>query len=378
MSPDPSFPPVPGPFLRTLKGQRQDSPPVWFMRQAGRYLPEYRQTRSRSKDFLDFCYTPDLAVEATLQPIARYGLDAAIIFSDILVIPDALGQKVSFKPGHGPVLDPLKDDACIRNLSGRSVVESLKPVYEAIARTRAQLDPSVALIGFAGAPWTLAAYMIEGGGSKDFMMLKRWAFSGGSGFQDLIDILCDAVIEHLSAQIEAGCDAVQIFDSWAGVLDATHLPIWSVAPLARITRSLRRRHPEIPVILFPKGAGLSLEAYARTCSAQALSLDSSVPLPWIADTLQPHIIVQGNLDPAYLLAGGAAMRDAALRILFTLGSRPFIFNLGHGIVPATPPEHVGELVSLLRETRIPSQAPAQAPAQAPDDEASGRRNPAGA
>lgn len=335
-------------LLDTLAGRRFATPPVWLMRQAGRYLPEYRAVRATTKSFLEFCYTPDKAVEVTLQPIKRFGFDAAIIFSDILVVPDALGQKVWFEEGEGPKLEALTDPAQFGRLSRARLGDYLAPVYEAIRQTRAALPKETALLGFAGAPFTLACYMIEGSGSRDFAKVKKWAYAHPESFGLLIDLLVDAVVDHLSNQVEAGADAVQLFDSWAGVLPEEQLFRWSLDPLVRIAKGLRERHPAIPIVVFPRAVGPAALMYRRPDCFSALSLDTGVGAHWAAKELQPHICVQGNLDPIMLVAGGAALEQEAKRILDKFGYGSFVFNLGHGVVPQTPPEHVARLVEIVR------------------------------
>ena len=337
-----------GKFLETLGGARFSTPPIWLMRQAGRYLPEYRAVRATTRSFLDFCYTPDKAVEVTLQPIRRFGLDAAIVFSDILVVPDALGQKVWFEEGEGPKLEALTDPVQFGQLSRARLPERLAPVYEAIRLTRAALPAETALLGFAGAPFTLACYMIEGGGSRDFAKVKGWAYAHPETFALLIDLLVEAVVDHLVCQIEAGADAVQIFDSWAGVLPEEQLFSWSFDPLVRISHAVRARHPRTPVIVFPRAVGPAALMYRRPDAFAALSLDTGIGAHWAARELQPHICVQGNLDPLMLVAGGVAMEREATRILDKLGHGAFVFNLGHGVVPQTPPDHVAQLVDIVR------------------------------
>ena len=326
-------------------------PPIWLMRQAGRYLPEYRATRARAKGFLDFCLTPDLAVEATLQPIRRFGLDAAILFSDILVVPHALGQRVWFEDGVGPRLEPLQGTAGLDALSASDLRQGLAPVYETVRRLRSELPAETTLIGFAGAPWTVATYMIEGGSSKDFATAKGWAYGAPEDFARLIDLLVEATTDHLLAQVEAGAEVLQLFDSWAGVWPEAALRRWCLAPAQEIRRRVRAAHPDIPMILFPRGAGLLYQAYAAEAGAEGLSLDTTMPLPWARDTLQTRVTVQGNLDPVMLRTGGGVMQSAVQDILEGLGRRPFIFNLGHGVLPDTPPEHVAALVDQVRAWR---------------------------
>ena len=320
-----------GKFLATLAGTRFATPPVWLMRQAGRYLPEYRALRATTKSFLEFCYTPDKAIEVTLQPIRRFGLDAAIIFSDILVVPDALGQKVWFEEGEGPKLEALTDPSQFGKLSRARIADHLAPVYDAISQTRAALPAETALLGFAGAPFTLACYMIEGSGSKDFAKVKKWAYGHPESFRLLIDLLVEAVV-----------------DSWSGILPEEQLFHWSLDPMVRIAKGLRERHPGIPVIAFPRAVGPAMLMYRRPDTFSALSIDTGIGAHWAAKELQPHICLQGNLDPIMLVTGGQAMEREALRILDKLGHGPFVFNLGHGVVPQTPPDNVARLVEIVR------------------------------
>ena len=335
-------------MLRALRGEITERPPVWLMRQAGRYLPEYRETRKQAGGFLELCYTPELAVEVTLQPIRRYGFDASILFSDILVVPHGLGQKVWFEEGEGPKLAPLERPDALDGLRLEGMVERLAPVYETVRGLSAALPPETTLIGFSGAPWTLATYMLEGGTSKQFVTCKRWALAEPEAFGRLIDLLEQAVVEHLSAQAAAGAEVLQIFDSWAGALPVRALRQWSLEPLKRIVAALKARHPGVPVILFPRGAGLLYLDFAAESGAEGLSLDSNLPPVWAAEALSPQVTLQGNLDPLYLVAGGSAMEAAAEEILSAFENRPFIFNLGHGVVPQTPPENVERLLKVIR------------------------------
>jgi uroporphyrinogen decarboxylase len=337
-----------GKLAATLAGQRFAAPPIWLMRQAGRYLPEYRALRATTKSFLELCYTPEKAVEVTLQPIRRFDLDAAIIFSDILVVPDALGQKVWFEEGEGPKLAALTDPAQFGKLSRARLPEHLAPVYEAIRATRAALPEHTALLGFAGAPFTLACYMIEGGATRDFAKVKSWAYRHPDSFGLLIDLLVEAVVDHLVYQIDSGADAVQLFDSWAGVLPEEQLFGWSVEPMVRIAHAVRARHPRTPILAFPRLVGPAALMYRRPDAFAALSIDTSIGAHWAARELQPQICLQGNLDPIMLLVGGPALEREARRILDKLGHGSFIFNLGHGVVPQTPPEHVAQLVEIVR------------------------------
>ena len=304
--------------------------------------------RARQPDFIEFCFTPDLAVQVTLQPIERFGFDAAILFSDILVVPYALGQRVWFEDGVGPRLEPIHDVQGLSRLSTHGLLEILQPVYETVRRVREDLPEEVALIGFAGAPWTVASYMIEGGSSRKFETAKGWAETAPEDFARLIDLLIDATSDHLIAQVEAGAEVLQLFDSWAAAWERENLRRWCLKPATEIVRRVKAAHPDVPVILFPRGVGAAYEDFARASGAAALSLDPSVPLAWARDTLQPHVCLQGSLDPQILVAGGAAMREAVTDILEALGTGPFVFNLGHGIVPETPPEHVAELVAQVR------------------------------
>jgi uroporphyrinogen decarboxylase len=341
------------PLLRVLAGERLNPPPFWLMRQAGRYLPEYRALRAKAGTFLDLCLTPDLATEVTLQPIRRYGMDAAILFSDILVVPLGLGQAVSFEEGRGPVLEPLRDASELSRLRLDGMREKLAPVYRTVRQVVAALPAPVTMIGFAGAPWTVASYMVEGGSSREFALARRWANEDSDGFQRLIDLLVEATVEHLSAQVEAGAEALQIFDSWANAWAAEKtsaaLRRWCLEPCQRIIAKLKGRHPHIPVILFPRAVGPHLSLFAKESGAAALSLDDGVPLAWARATLQPMLPLQGNLPPRILVEGGPALATQTRLILSELGQGPFVFNLGHGILPETPHEHVAELAALIRE-----------------------------
>jgi uroporphyrinogen decarboxylase len=339
------------PLLRALAGETLSPPPFWLMRQAGRYLPEYRELRRTAPSFLDFCYTPELAAEATLQPIRRFGMDAAILFSDILVIPHALGRAVSFREGEGPVLERLRGRDEVEALVSEDVATRLGPVYEAVERVVTVLPPETALIGFAGGPWTVATYMVEGGTSRDFLATKRWALGDPETFDLLIDRLAEATIAHLSAQISAGVEAVQIFESWAGILDAVSFRRFVIAPTARIVAALRARHPAVPVIGFPRGAGIMYRTYLGETGVSAIGLDSMVPCAVAQRTLQTVRPVQGNLDPVALLVGGTALEQAVEEILRAFQDGPFVFNLGHGVLPETPVAHVVHLAELLHRSR---------------------------
>ena len=336
------------PLLAALSGRATGTPPIWLMRQAGRHLPEYRALRQRVSSFLEFCYTPELAIEATLQPVRRYRLDAAIVFSDILVIPDALGQRVWFEQGRGPRLEPARTEGDIDRLNPDRLTERLAPVYETVAGVRDGLPAGTALVGFAGAPWTVATYMIEGGTSRDHERARMLAYTEPHIVERLIDSLTEAVVEHLVAQIRAGAEAVQVFDSWAGALPATLRERFSLRPIAEIAARIGEACPEVPVIAFPRGVGGAYADYAALPGIAAVSIDQSVDPRWAAAAVQPHAAVQGNLDPVLLAAGGQAMDEAADGIVAALGGGPFVFNLGHGVVPDTPPEHVEALIARVK------------------------------
>jgi uroporphyrinogen decarboxylase len=330
-------------------------PPVWLMRQAGRYLPEYRALRQRAGDFLELCYSSDLAAEATLQPVERFGLDAAILFSDILVIPDALGCRLSFEQGAGPRLEPVRNAAAVARLRRDDLAEHLAPVYEALQQVRRSLPAATGLIGFAGAPWTLAAYMIEGGSSGEYATARAFALGQPDSFARLIALLSEAVIAHLDAQIEAGADVVQLFDSWAGILPEPEFERWCQVPVANIVTRLKARHPEIPIIAFPRGAGLRYRSFVQAVPVDAVSLDTTVPLSWAREALS-DVCLQGNLDPVALVAGGAIACREARRIVEALGDRPFVFNLGHGVLPQTDPAAVAALVDYVKSVRLPGHS----------------------
>ncbi len=336
-------------LVRCLNGETLKPPPIWLMRQAGRYLPEYRQIRSQVGSFLDLCYTPDLAVEVTLQPIRRYDFDASIVFSDILVIPDALGRQVSFVEGKGPVLEPLGSEKDFAAIHIDGVVPHLAPVFETVRRLRKELPADKALIGFAGSPWTVAIYMIEGKGGTDGSRARRWAYAAPDEVARLMDILVVATTAYLLEQIRHGAEVIQLFDSWAGVLSESQFRDLVIEPTRRIVSGLREVYPEVPVIGFPRGSGLMIETFIAETGVEGVSLDSNIPLKWAADTLQRAVTVQGNLDNQLLAAGGGVLEKQVIQILDTLGNGPFIFNLGHGVVPDTPPENVDRVVELIRD-----------------------------
>jgi uroporphyrinogen decarboxylase len=336
------------PLLATLRGGRQATPPLWLMRQAGRYLPEYRALRAEKGGFLALATDPEAAAEVTLQPIRRFGFDGSILFSDILMIPWALGQDLSFGVGEGPRLEPALVDHALDRL--QSVPERLEPVYETVTRVAEALPPETTFLGFAGSPWTVATYMVAGKGSKDQGETRRFAYRDPAAFGAIIDAIADNTVEYLVRQIEAGVDAVQLFDSWSGSLSPAQFERWVIAPTARIIDELHARCPGVPVIGFPKGAGGKLPAYARETGADAIGLDETVDPVWAHASLPADLPVQGNLDPLALIAGGADLDAAIDRILGAFGDRPHVFNLGHGILPDTPIAHVEQLIARVRST----------------------------
>ncbi|MDQ0318210.1 uroporphyrinogen decarboxylase [Pararhizobium capsulatum DSM 1112] len=323
-------------------------PPVWLMRQAGRYLPEYRKTRQQAGSFLDLCYSPELATEVTLQPIRRYGFDAAILFSDILVIPDALKRNVRFEEGHGPRMDPI-DVGEIHRLNPSIVSGHLKPVIETVTKLRRELPGETTLLGFCGAPWTVATYMIAGQGTPDQAPARLFAYRHPEAFDHLLGLLADVSADYLVEQIDAGADAVQIFDSWAGVLGEEEFERYAIRPVRRMIDSVRARRPQARIIAFAKGAGTRLKTYRQATDADAIGLDWSVPLGFAAE-LQKDGPIQGNLDPMRVVAGGIALDEGIDRILDILGNGPLIFNLGHGITPQADPEHVTQLLARVRRS----------------------------
>lgn len=336
-------------FLAPFRGEPISTPPVWLMRQAGRYLPEYRATRKEAGSFLDLCYNPALAAEVTLQPIRRYGFDAAILFSDILVVPDALGQSVRFAEGEGPQLDPIRDVAGLKRLSVSATNDKFALVWETVARLRRDLPRETALIGFCGAPWTVATYMVEGHGSSDQAQARSWAYRDPQGFAGLIDVLCETSISYLSGQVEAGAEVLQIFDSWAGSLADDEFEAWVIAPTAKIVRALKQKYPRVPMIGFPRGATAMLAKFVEKTGVDGVSCDTSCPLSVMQAVAKGGKVVQGNLDPLLLVAGGPALDRRVDAIKAAMRGLPFVFNLGHGIVPETPPEHVAQLVQRARK-----------------------------
>jgi uroporphyrinogen decarboxylase len=334
------------PLLAVLRGERRDPPPVWLMRQAGRYLPEYRALREEKGGFLALCYDPVTAAEITLQPIRRFGFDGAILFSDILVIPHALGQDLWFETGEGPRLAPPLLDGDLSMLAAAG--ERLTPIYETVRRVVAELPPATTMLGFAGSPWTVATYMVAGAGSKDQGAARRLAYRDPGAFQRLIDTIVSATIGYLIGQIDAGVMAIQLFDSWAGSLAPDEFLRWVVAPNRAIVDAVRAERPHAPIIGFPKGIGEKLPVYARETGVDALGLDETIDPVWANDILPKGLPVQGNLDPLALIAGGDALDGAVARIRSALSDRPHVFNLGHGILPDTPVVHVERLLAMLR------------------------------
>ena len=340
---------MPGLLLDTLRGANLPQRPVWLMRQAGRYLPEYRALRAEKGGFLALVYDSAAAAEITLQPIRRYGLDGAILFSDILIVPYAMGQDLEFLVGEGPRLSPRLVDAALTSF--HAVPERLTPIYATVKEVKAALPADKTMLGFAGSPWTVATYMVAGEGSRDQHDTRALAYRDPLAFQAIIDAITEVTIGYLAGQIIAGAEAVQVFDSWAGSLAPSEFERWVIAPTARIVAALKARFPHIPVIGFPKGAGEKLPAYARETGVAALGLDETIDPVWAAQVLPAGLPVQGNLDPLLLIAGGAELERQTLRILDAFAGRPHIFNLGHGIGQTTPLEHVGELLSLVRGWR---------------------------
>jgi uroporphyrinogen decarboxylase len=334
------------PLLNVLHGQAVSPPPMWLMRQAGRYLPEYRELRAQKGGFLELAYDSDSACEITIQPLRRFGFDAAILFSDILVVPHAMGQDLWFEAGEGPRLAPRLSESDWRALIPQP--QRLDPVYQTIRKVKAALAPETTFLGFAGSPWTVATYMVAGQGSKDHAETRQLAYVQPGEFGALIDAIITQTVDYLSKQIEAGVDAVQLFDSWAGSLSPAQFERWVIAPNAAIVKALKARHPDTPIIGFPKGAGAKLVDYARGVGADAIGLDETIDPVWAHANLPAGLPVQGNLDPLALMAGGEALEDAVVRILGALKDRPHIFNLGHGIGQFTPIAHVEKLLSLVR------------------------------
>jgi uroporphyrinogen decarboxylase len=335
-------------LLRTLAGEAVWPPPLWLMRQAGRHLPEYRALRAKSSGLIEMCLTPEVAAEVTLQPVRRYGFDAAILFSDIIMLPYALGQDVRLVEGKGPVLKPIRTADDMAVLDPARLVPIIAPILETVRRVRAALPADKALIGFAGSPWTVVCYMVEGQGSRDFAEVRNLAYRDPALFDALMQRVTLATIEYLAQQIEAGADVAMLFDSWAGVLPAAQFRRYVIEPTRQIVAALKLRYPQIPVIGFPRLAGSMLGEYALA-GVQAVGVDTSADPARAAAMVPANIALQGNVDPLALLAGGDALVGAARTVLDSWRGRPFIFNLGHGVVPQTPPEHVAELARIVRD-----------------------------
>jgi uroporphyrinogen decarboxylase len=333
-------------LLNVLRGKHESTPPIWLMRQAGRYLPEYRALRSEKGGFLELVYDSDAACEVTVQPIRRFGFDGSILFSDILIIPYAMGQKLWFEVGEGPRLSPrLAQDSLANLIPDLSLLE---PIYDTVRKVAATIPPNVTLLGFAGSPWTIATYMVNGQGSKDQMETRRMAYLESVRFAELIDAIVKITVQYLSGQIKAGADAVQLFDSWAGSLSPAQFERWVIQPNAAIVKGVKALHPDTPIIGFPKGAGGKLAAYARETGIDAIGIDETVDPAWANSVLPAGMPVQGNLDPLALIAGGPQLEDAVRHITSAFSGRPHIFNLGHGIQQDTPIAHVEKLLTLVR------------------------------
>lgn len=337
---------MPGLLLDTLRGKKSARTPMWLMRQAGRYLPEYRELRAEKGGFLELVYDSEAAAEITIQPLRRFGFDGAILFSDILIVPHAMGQGLEFLAGEGPKLSPALIDARLEDFAARP--ERFDAIYDTVRLCRAQLNDNVTMLGFAGSPWTVATYMVAGEGSRDQHVTRELAYLDPQRFQAIIDAITDQSIAYLRGQIDAGAEAVQLFDSWAGSLAPDEFERWVIAPNARIAAAIKQSHPDVPVIGFPKGAGAKLAAYARETGVDAVGLDETVDPEWADRELPEGLPVQGNLDPLLLMAGGEALQQRVGFILRTFAGRPHVFNLGHGIGQFTPIEHVEQLVAAVR------------------------------
>lgn len=336
------------PLLEVLSGCRQPVPPVWMMRQAGRYLPEYRAVRAKAGSFLGLCFNPELAADVTLQPIRRFRFDAAILFSDILVIPHALGQTVSFVEGEGPRLDPLADARALNGVRAQADGSVLAPVYETVRRVKAELPGDIALIGFCGAPWTVATYMVAGRGTPDQAPARSLAAAESAAFAGLIDKIVDASADYLVKQLDAGADCLQIFDTWAGVLSADDFDRWCVLPTKRLIGMVRAQRPGTKIIGFPRGAGEKIPRYVEETAVDAVSLETAIDKKFARERIQSRVPVQGNLDPDILVAGGDMLDRAVDGVMAAFADGPFIFNLGHGILPPTPIAHVERMLARVR------------------------------
>ena len=334
-------------LLETLRGKKSDRTPVWLMRQAGRYLPEYRELRASKGGFLELCYDAEAAAEVTLQPIKRFAFDGAILFSDILIVPHAMGQNLWFEAGEGPRLAPKITEVALASLE--RAPEHFEAIYKTVRRVASQIDDKTTFMGFAGSPWTIATYMVQGQGSKDQAVTRRYAYKDEVAFGELIDAIIENTVEYLLGQVDAGVEAIQLFDSWAGTLSPAQFEKWVIAPNAEIISRLKAVHPDLPIIGFPKGAGAKLLAYANETGASAIGLDETVDPLWAHENLPAGLPLQGNLDPLALIAGGEALEKSARHILQIFEDRPHIFNLSHGILPDTPIEHVEQLLHIVRQ-----------------------------
>tara|TARA_B100000686_G_C16783750_1_gene973758 strand:+ start:1662 stop:2696 length:1035 start_codon:yes stop_codon:yes gene_type:complete len=337
------------PIVSVLSGQQINPPPIWLMRQAGRYLPEYQEIRNQGGGFFNLCFNPQKATEVTMQPIRRFNLDAAILFSDILVIPHALGQTVKFKASGGPYLKPISDYQEIKDFSAKDIQTTLSPIYQTVKNVSNLLSDTTALIGFAGAPWTVAAYMVEGESSQNFTRAKKWALGDPDGFENLINLLIEVTSAHLIQQVAFGADVLQLFDSWSGLLPATAFDRFCVKPICEIVDRVKDTYPDVPIIVFPRGAGPKADQLAKHPRIDAISIDFSIEPSWAARKIQPYAAVQGNLDPVYLMVGGEELYNQARKIINALSKGPHIFNLGHGIQPTTPVDNVHALIKAVRE-----------------------------
>ena len=334
------------PLLAVLRGERRSPPPMWLMRQAGRYLPEYRALRAEIGGFLDMAYNPEAAAEITLQPLRRFAFDGAILFSDILIVPHSIGQDLTFVAGEGPRLSPPLAEVELDSLT--PVMERHQPIWDTVARVRSELPPHVTFLGFAGSPWTVATYMVHGQGSRDQAEARTLAYQNPAKFESIIRRIEEVTLDYLTGQVEAGVDALQLFDSWSGSLAPAEFDRWVIEPTARLVKALKARHPDTPIIGFPKGAGGKFAAYAEATGVDAIGIDETVDPAWAHRVLPPGLPVQGNLDPLALIAGGQRLQDAVTRILDAFADRPHIFNLGHGIQQTTPIDHVEALVAMVK------------------------------
>ena len=336
-------------LLKALRGVKDETPPVWLMRQAGRHLPEYRELRARARDFLDFCYSPSLAAEATLQPVRRYDMDGAILFADILLVLDALGRGVRFLEGEGPRVDPVERGRDLEAVSLSTAMNRLAPIGETVSRVRAELSRDATLIGFAGAPWTVAVYAIEGRGGTDKSLARQFGYRNPSELERILDRLVDVSAHYLHMQVEAGADVVMLFDSWAEGLPEDVFDAWVIEPTRKLISRLRDLGVKVPIIGFPRGSGGMMPEYAERTGADAIGLDSAIPLNWANSVLPLNFPVQGNLDPLRLIEGGEGLDVRIREIIDAFHDRPLIFNLGHGVLPETPISHVERLLEVVRE-----------------------------